>query len=271
MYEFLELAAYKIHDGPHTNRVRSIGVSLKEETHCSDDSFRIIFNFAGSTQCVQIAQGHKTPIECHTSSAFKRASPFTPETCSHNVLNSIASMVTRYFRLTPGHFVSPCHSWYDEKIAKRIFDVPLFRNHGSPHSHQCDEGQVEVDFLCDRLAIMMEELQEMRRLVSQRVSTAQEAKRMAQEAEQRVQEAEQRAQEAEQMAQEAEQRAQEAVALRSAGVCVVCLNQDATVACLPCGHLCLCAGCMDEVCRRGQPCCPLCKAAIADRARIFSA
>ena len=128
---------------------------------------------------------------------------------------------------------------------------------------------MEVDFLCDRLALMMEELQEMRRLVSQRVSTTQEAKRMAQEAEQRVQEAEQRAQEAEQMAQEAEQRAQEAVALRSAG-CVWCASTKVIVACHVCGHLCLCAGCMDEVCRRGQPC-PLCKAAIADRARIFSA
>ena len=224
---------------------------------------------AGSTQCVQIAQVTRNPSSATLllrSSVLVRSPPRPAVT----VLNSNASMENRYFRLTPGHFVSPCHSWYDEKIAKRIFDVPLFRNHGSPHSHQCDEGQVEVDFLCDRLALMMEELQEMRRLVSQRVSTTQEAKRMAQEAEQRVQEAEQRAQEAEQMAQEAEQRAQEAVALRSAGVCVVCLDQDATVACLPCGHLCLCAGCMDEVCRRGQPC-PLCKAAIADRARIFSA
>ena len=53
--------------------------------------------------------------------------------------------------------------------------------------------------------------------------------------------------------------------------CVVCLTEAKTHACVPCGHLCLCAGCTDllkmDASRRSRgrgrkPACPLCRSPV---------
>ena len=56
------------------------------------------------------------------------------------------------------------------------------------------------------------------------------------------------------------------------GECVVCVDEPATLAALPCGHLCLCATCAENLPRDGaggSRRCPICRNAIAQTQRIY--
>ena len=48
------------------------------------------------------------------------------------------------------------------------------------------------------------------------------------------------------------------------GECVVCLERQAQVAVIPCGHVCLCAECAQQ-----QGLCPICRSHICGRLRLF--
>lgn len=55
------------------------------------------------------------------------------------------------------------------------------------------------------------------------------------------------------------------VEVRDIGSCVECLSLQATYACVPCGHKCLCEPCSQENIRR----CPMCQAEIIMWIQIF--
>ena len=46
--------------------------------------------------------------------------------------------------------------------------------------------------------------------------------------------------------------------------CKVCMEDDISVVFLPCGHLCCCSRCANL-----QPSCPICRAQIANKLRVF--
>lgn len=50
-------------------------------------------------------------------------------------------------------------------------------------------------------------------------------------------------------------------------LCVICLEREKEYAAIPCGHMCLCAGCSDVVRSSGR--CPLCVAEIAGIYKIY--
>lgn len=49
-----------------------------------------------------------------------------------------------------------------------------------------------------------------------------------------------------------------------AGTCVICLDQKSSVACFPCGHICMCQSCSQSV-----PDCPICRQPIQERKQIY--
>ena len=49
-----------------------------------------------------------------------------------------------------------------------------------------------------------------------------------------------------------------------AGTCVICLDQKSSVACLPCGHMCMCQSCSGNVVK-----CPMCQQPIQELKKIF--
>ena len=55
--------------------------------------------------------------------------------------------------------------------------------------------------------------------------------------------------------------------------CVVCLSTRAKVGCVPCGHLCVCAGCMPPNLRPAGPMrkCPVCRKDVAQLLKVFFA
>ncbi|THU82603.1 hypothetical protein K435DRAFT_784559 [Dendrothele bispora CBS 962.96] len=52
------------------------------------------------------------------------------------------------------------------------------------------------------------------------------------------------------------------------GLCVVCQDEDANIAIVDCGHLCLCRGCCDMVMASSREC-PLCRTRIVTEARLL--
>ena len=50
--------------------------------------------------------------------------------------------------------------------------------------------------------------------------------------------------------------------------CVVCLVEAKSHLCVPCGHMCLCAGCVDaaDAVTNG---CPICRVAVREIVRVF--
>ena len=61
----------------------------------------------------------------------------------------------------------------------------------------------------------------------------------------------------------------------SSGVCVICVDQPAEWALLPCGHLCLCQSCCTELVRnrtaQTPTNCPICRGEVRAETRIFLA
>ena len=57
---------------------------------------------------------------------------------------------------------------------------------------------------------------------------------------------------------------------RSASICVVCLEFQATQIVLPCFHLCLCEGCVHQNAFEAGGKCPLCQGDIAKTHRVYS-
>merc|ERR1711959_438289 len=51
-------------------------------------------------------------------------------------------------------------------------------------------------------------------------------------------------------------------------VCVICLDEDATYASLPCGHLAYCGNCQGLARERNHTC-PVCRCAVRERIRIY--
>lgn len=47
--------------------------------------------------------------------------------------------------------------------------------------------------------------------------------------------------------------------------CSICLENQKTIACLPCGHLCLCYACSTDV----PETCPICRQKLTDKVKIF--
>lgn len=54
-----------------------------------------------------------------------------------------------------------------------------------------------------------------------------------------------------------------------AHICIVCLDADAVVACLPCGHRCLCEADSKRIGSSGEARCPVCRAVCTQFNRIF--
>jgi hypothetical protein len=52
-------------------------------------------------------------------------------------------------------------------------------------------------------------------------------------------------------------------------VCVICLSEEATLACVPCGHRSYCAPCAKQVRSRGFPSCPVCRTSVTDVLRVY--
>ena len=48
-------------------------------------------------------------------------------------------------------------------------------------------------------------------------------------------------------------------------LCKICMEQEASMAFLPCGHLVCC-----KVCAPEHECCPICRAAVKDSVRIYT-
>ncbi|KAF7361250.1 RING-finger domain-containing protein [Mycena sanguinolenta] len=55
---------------------------------------------------------------------------------------------------------------------------------------------------------------------------------------------------------------------RNTGLCVICQDEEATMAGVDCGHLAMCRECSDQI-MRGSRECPLCRTRIARLIRIF--
>ena len=54
-----------------------------------------------------------------------------------------------------------------------------------------------------------------------------------------------------------------------ARICVVCFEAARSHACVPCGHWCMCEGCSDALFSRPEPSCPLCRADVVAKVRIY--
>ena len=54
----------------------------------------------------------------------------------------------------------------------------------------------------------------------------------------------------------------------SKNICVVCRHQDAVMAIVPCGHVCLCAECSSSIMTNDKKC-PLCRIAIEKIMKIY--
>jgi len=52
-------------------------------------------------------------------------------------------------------------------------------------------------------------------------------------------------------------------------VCVICLSEEATLACVPCGHRSYCAPCAKQGRCRGFPSCPVCRTSVTDVLRVY--
>jgi len=55
------------------------------------------------------------------------------------------------------------------------------------------------------------------------------------------------------------------------GLCVVCLEQPALFACVPCGHRCGCMACLEGIRASSRKECPLCRAFITATLRVYEA
>ncbi len=51
--------------------------------------------------------------------------------------------------------------------------------------------------------------------------------------------------------------------------CVVCLDLPVSHACVPCGHVALCATCADQLTARSAPCCPICRRLLSSAIRLY--
>ena len=51
--------------------------------------------------------------------------------------------------------------------------------------------------------------------------------------------------------------------------CVICHDKDASMALLPCGHLCLCGECCDQLKQSSPLRCPMCRDNATGATRIF--
>jgi hypothetical protein len=51
--------------------------------------------------------------------------------------------------------------------------------------------------------------------------------------------------------------------------CVVCMDERCNTVLLPCGHLCLCAGCTSELKQQGVLRCPLCRVTVTQTKQVF--
>ena len=49
--------------------------------------------------------------------------------------------------------------------------------------------------------------------------------------------------------------------------CVVCMTHERAMACIPCGHLCLCEGCGKKDLLNDK--CPMCRHALSDILKIY--
>jgi hypothetical protein len=51
--------------------------------------------------------------------------------------------------------------------------------------------------------------------------------------------------------------------------CAVCLDEMATLACVPCGHLCLCADDAARLSASGATACPMCRTPVKSTIRVY--
>lgn len=62
---------------------------------------------------------------------------------------------------------------------------------------------------------------------------------------------------------------EDADARREEATCVVCMERRRALAPVDCGHRCLCGTCARELCRRGGPCCPVCREPVTRLVRVY--
>lgn len=56
---------------------------------------------------------------------------------------------------------------------------------------------------------------------------------------------------------------------REDDICVVCMERQSDCAVVPCGHLCGCEGCLNEIKNSASPQCPMCRGPVTSLIRIF--
>lgn len=54
-------------------------------------------------------------------------------------------------------------------------------------------------------------------------------------------------------------------------VCLICMENDASIVFLPCAHQVLCANCTEDHCKNVEAKCPCCQDPIAQRIRVYGA
>ena len=52
-------------------------------------------------------------------------------------------------------------------------------------------------------------------------------------------------------------------------MCVVCFDAPKDHLIVPCGHMCVCAGCAEQLTNTRTPTCPVCRAAIRETVKVF--
>merc|ERR1711991_1224550 len=88
-----------------------------------------------------------------------------------------------------------------------------------------------------------------------------------------IRDADAQAQEKELAAQASEARMQEMIremeAQQEFERCMVCMDQAADSAVMPCGHMCACHSCLAEIMRSATPSCPMCRGPVHSVPRIY--
>jgi hypothetical protein len=51
--------------------------------------------------------------------------------------------------------------------------------------------------------------------------------------------------------------------------CVVCFDAPKEYAIVPCGHMCVCASCADQLTKTRTPMCPVCRGPIRETMKVF--
>jgi protein neuralized len=53
------------------------------------------------------------------------------------------------------------------------------------------------------------------------------------------------------------------------GLCTICLERMADSAVIPCGHMCGCNECLEEVRKSARPECPMCRGPVSSILKIY--